>query len=85
MTDKKYEELDDIEIPEGYKWLFRHFLEIWRGCEYDLNGNSIFTYRSITDYSECMHVNFSIEEKRIFMYFKLMAYKGIKKAKSLEE
>jgi hypothetical protein len=32
-----------------------------------------------------MHVEFTIEEKRILMYFKLMAYKGIRKAKALEE
>lgn len=68
-VDPKWAELQDIPIPNGFNWLWYHFLQIWRHCESDLNGNKIFTPRQITDYCECFSVEMTARERRQIMMF----------------
>ena len=71
--DEKWKKLRDIPIPKEYSWIFRHFMEIWRGCEYDFAGNIIFTFRTINDYVECMKVPLTVEDKKCLFRMKAWA------------
>jgi hypothetical protein len=70
--DSKYKKLRIIPIPDGYKWIFSQFLEIWRGCEFDMSGHVIFTFQTINEYVECMKVPLTVEDKK--MIFKMKAW-----------
>lgn len=79
--DENWKKLRDIPIPPEYKWIFRHFLEIWRGCEYDFGGNIVFTFRTINDYVECMKVPLTVEDKRCLFKMKAWACNTIAEMK----
>lgn len=79
--DEKWKKLRDIPIPPEYKWIFRHFMEIWRGCEYDFGGNIVFTFRTINDYVECMKVPLTVEDKRCLFKMKAWACNTIAEMK----
>lgn len=68
--DKKYEKLQDIPIPSQYRWIWKHFLNIWYECEHDFNGNIIFNYRTINDYVECMQVPLNVLDKKLLLKMK---------------
>jgi len=67
QTDSHYKMYREPEIPVGFRWLFARFMDIRNNCEYDFNGNVIFTCRTILDYEECMGVTFSLFERRIIL------------------
>lgn len=75
--DEKYEKLRDIPIPTEYSWIWEHFLNIWRGCEYDFNGNPKFTFQTLNDYVECMKVPLSVEDKKELLKIKAWAMNAI--------
>ena len=83
-VSKRHAELQDIPIPDGFKWVWSHFLEIWRHCESDINGNRIFTPKQITDYSECFGVEFTVREKKEIMMFEEWAEVSISRLKKKE-
>jgi hypothetical protein len=70
LIDDNLSKLRDIPMPQGFVWLFSHFLEIWRNCETNLNGYKIFTPRQILDYSDCFCVYFSVREKQLLLKWK---------------
>lgn len=78
-ADPKWAELQDIPMPEGFQWLWYHFLQIWRHCESDLSGNKIFTPRQITDYCECFCVDMTVRERRQIMAFEEWAQVTVSK------
>lgn len=82
--DEKWKKLRDIPIPPEYSWIFRHFMEIWRGCEYDFAGNIIFTFRTINDYVECMKVPLTVEDKKCLFRMKVWAVNTIAEMKEKE-
>lgn len=88
--DKAYEEfyklgeknenikkLRDIPIPEQYKWIWYHFLNIWQGCEWNMSGSIIFTFRTLNDYVECMKVPLTVWDKKRLMLMKAWACNAI--------
>jgi hypothetical protein len=70
LVDDNLNKLKDIPMPQGFVWLFSHFLEIWRSCESNLSGYKIFTPKQILDYSDCFCVDFSVREKRLLLKWK---------------
>ena len=71
--DEKWRNLQDIPIPARFEWLFKHFLNIWQGCEWSFGGSIIFTFQTIKDYQECMHVPFRVYDKKLLMKMKAWA------------
>ena len=82
---ERYKKLRDIPIPSEYEWIFKQFLNIWQGCEYDMAGNAIFTFRTINDYVNCMKVPLTIEDKRCLLKMKAWAMNTISEMKDKEE
>lgn len=83
-VDNKWKKLKDIPIPDGYSWIWDNFLQIWRFCEVDFNGNIIFTPRVILDYEQCFGVSFSILERQLLMKMKSWANEIIYEIKNPE-
>ena len=84
--DKNWAELQDIPVPEIFKWLFSQFLSIRQNCEYDFNGNIIFTPRVILDYSECLGIEFTYRERQTLLAMNLWAEETVRETrKSFEE
>ncbi len=52
-------------------------MQIWQGCEYDFNGNPIFTFRTINDYVECMKVPLTVSDKKLLLKMKAWAMNTI--------
>ena len=73
MNDPNMMKLVDIEIPQRFTWIWFQFLDIWRTCQRDFNGNVILTPRQILDYAECFKVNFSTYEKHLIFRMKTWA------------
>ena len=67
---KKWNKLKDIPIPEGYGWIWEVFLQMWKMCERDFNGNIIFTPRTILDYEQCFGVTLNIIDRRLLIKMK---------------
>ena len=84
-TEERYKKLRDIPIPKEYNWIFKHFMQIWQGCEYDMVGNIIFTFRTINDYVECMKVPFTVEDKKMLLKIKAWACNTISEMKDNNE
>ena len=74
---ERWKKLRDIPIPPEYSWIFRHFMEIWRGCEHDFAGNIIFTFKTVNDYVECMKVPLTAEDKKCLFKMKAWAVNTI--------
>ena len=83
--DPKFEQLQDIPCPPECSWIFKHFMQIWQGCEYDMMGNIIFTFRTVNDYVECMKVPLSVEDKKLIFKMKAWAVNTISEMKDKEE
>lgn len=71
--DKNWSQFIDMELPSRYSWIWFNFLDIWRTCERDFNGNVVLTPRVILDYCECFKVSFSVVEKHLLFRIKLWA------------
>lgn len=71
--DEKYKKLRDVPCPPEFSWIFRHFMQIWQNCEYDMAGNVIFTFRTINEYVECMKVPLTVEDKKYLLKMKAWA------------
>ena len=82
--DPKWKKLRDIPIPREYSWIFKHFMQIWQGCEYDMMGNVIFTFRTINDYVECYKVPLTVEDKKCLFKMKAWAMNTISELKDKE-
>ena len=83
--DPNFERLKDIPCPPEYSWIFRQFLQIWQGCEHDMMGNVIFTFRTVNEYVECMKVPLTVEDKRCIFKMKAWALNTIAEMKDNEE
>ena len=77
ITDEKWAKLKSVQIPDGCRWLFGHFLEIWYLCSYDFGGNRVFTTRDIIDYCECFGVNIGYYDRHVIMKMKSWAMSEI--------
>ena len=82
--DEKWKKLREIPIPPEYSWIFKQFMQIWQGCEYDFVGNVIFTFRTINDYVECMKVPLTVEDKKMLLKMKAWACNTIAELKEKE-
>lgn len=82
--DKDKEKLKDIPIPSEYEWIWKHFLNIWYQCEYDMVGNVIFTYRTVNDYVECMKVPLTVLDKKCLFKMKSWAIEAVSEVKDKE-
>lgn len=58
---------------------------IWQNAEYDINGNVVFTYRTINEYVECMKVPLTVEDKKLLFKMKSWALGAIAELKSKED
>lgn len=57
-------------LPSRFQWIWLHFLDIWRTCSRDFNGNVIMTPRTLIDYCECFKVFFTVQEKHLLFRIK---------------
>ena len=69
-VDDKWKKLKELPIPDGFAWLWGVFLQIWKMCERDFNGNIIFTARSVLDYEQCFGVTLSISDRQYLFKMK---------------
>lgn len=83
--DSSKEKLKDIPIPTRYFWIWKHFLNIWYQCEYDISGNVIFTYRTVNDYVECMKVPLTVLDKKCLFKMKEWALEIIQEVRDKEK
>lgn len=83
--DKTWANLKDIPVPNLFKWLFSQFLSIRQSCEYDFNGNIIFTPRTIIDYSECLGIEFSYREKQTLLAMNIWAEEKVREVRKKAE
>lgn len=83
--DEKYKKLQDIPIPDKYQWIWKHFLLIWKECEYDMVGNIIFTYRTVNDYVECMKVPLTVDDKKCLFKMKDWALEIVHEVRDKKE
>lgn len=67
---ENFNKLKDIPIPNRFTWIWKHFLIIWNNCEYDINGNPIFSFRLVNDYVECMKVPLTVSDKKLLFKIK---------------
>ena len=74
--------LRDIPIPDRYRWIWKHVLNIWYQCEHDMMGNIIFTYGTVNDYVECMKVPLTVIDKKILFKMKGWALDTISELKN---
>lgn len=83
--DPKFAELDFLPFPEGFNWIVQQFLKIWRHCEIDINGNRIFTPRTIIDYCNCFGINLNYHERQFIIKMKEWVVEAIAQLKSEKE
>ena len=84
-VEEKYKKLRDIPIPKEYNWIFKHFMQIWQGCDYDMMGNIIFTFHTINEYVECMEVPLTVEDKKMLLKMKAWACNTISERRDKNE
>lgn len=84
-VDEKFAELHYLDFPIGSDWIVNHFFQIWKHCEYDINGNKIFTPKQILDYCECFGVYMTYREKQLIMKMKEWAIEAIAELKKEKE
>lgn len=58
---------------------------IWNQCEYDFNGNPIFSYRTVNEYVECMKVPLSVLDKKMLFTIKNWALETYYEVKNTED
>lgn len=75
--DEHWKKLRDIPVPPEYSWIWTQFLNIWQGCQYDFNGNPIFTFQTINEYVECMKVPLTVSDKKELLKIKAWAMNQI--------
>lgn len=61
------------DLPPKFNWIWLNFLDIWRTCEHDFNGNVILTPRVLIDYCECFNVTLTVFEKHLIFRIKAWA------------
>lgn len=83
-VDSKWKKLRDIPVPDGFMWIWGVFLQMWRMCERDFNGNIIFTPRTILDYEQCFGVNFTILDRQLLIKMKEWANEIVFELKNSE-
>ena len=68
--DKNWKKFIAPEFPKRYSWLWFTFLDLWRTCGHDFNGNVILTPGTLMDYCRCFLVNLSVYEKHLVFRMK---------------
>lgn len=61
------------ELPKRFEWIWLTFLDIWRTCSRDFNGNIVLTPRTILDYAECFNLTLTVFEKHLIFRIKSWA------------
>lgn len=72
-TDENWKKFVPPEFPTRFTWIWYKFLDIWRTCGHDFNGNIILTPRVLMDYCECFMISLTVEEKRLIFRMKAWA------------
>lgn len=67
---ERWGKLVEPDFPQGFRWIWLTFLDIWRTCEHDFNGNTVLTPRVLTDYCECFKVSLTVQEKHLIFRIK---------------
>lgn len=81
----KWGKFEEPEFPKRFQWIWFQFLNIWKTCEHDFNGNVIFTPRVILDYCECFCVTLTVNEKHLLFRMKTWAEDVIYSLKEKDE
>ena len=76
-TDSHYKKYALPKFPDGTSWIWGQFLYIWKNCEHDFNGNTIFTFNAINEYEKCMKTSLSVYEKKMLLKIKEWACESI--------
>lgn len=71
--DEKWAKFVTPDLPTRFNWIWLVFLDIWRTCARDFNGNVILTPKVITEYTECFLINLSVYEKHLIFRLKAWA------------
>lgn len=71
--DKSWSKFIQPELPHRFIWIWLKFIDIWRTCAHDFNGNVILTPRVIMDYCECFKVTLTVFEKHLIFRMKVWA------------
>ncbi len=71
--DKNWSKFVEPSFPPRFAWLWLTFLDIWRTCQRDFNGNVVLTPRVLTDYCECFLVSLTVQEKHLIFKIKSWA------------
>ena len=71
--DKNWSKFIAPALPSRFHWIWLHFLDIWRTCEHDFNGNIVLTPRVLMDYCECFKVTLTVYEKHMVFRMKSWA------------
>ncbi len=85
QKDEKWAELQDIPVPKMFRWLFKQFLSIRQNCEWDFNGNMIFTPRVILDYMECLGIDFTYRERQTLLAMHQWAEETVRQVRKKSE
>jgi len=70
---KKWGKFVTPELPKRFEWIWLTFLDIWRTCSRDFNGNVVLTPRTILDYAECFSLTLTVFEKHLIFRIKSWA------------
>lgn len=74
IDDKeRWGKMIEPEFPERFKYIWLTFLDIWRTCEHDFNGNTVLTPRVLIDYCECFKVTLTVRERHLIFRMKTWA------------
>ena len=71
--DKNWSRFVSPTLPSRFLWIWLHFLDIWRTCEHDFNGNIVLTPRVLLDYCECFKVTLTVFERHLIFRMKSWA------------
>lgn len=82
---ERWGKLVEPEFPRRFRWIWLTFLDIWRTCEHDFNGNTVLTPRVLTDYCECFKASLTVQEKRLIFRMKMWAADEISSLREKDE
>lgn len=66
-TQERFKQYREPDIPEGYRWLFQKFMDIWSHCGIDFNGNVIYSFDTVLDYEKFSGIVFTYFERRVLL------------------
>lgn len=74
---KRWGKLVEPYFPIRYRWLWFTFLDIWRTCSRDFNGNVVLTPRVLIDYCKCFKISLTVSERHLIFRIKSWAEETI--------